>query len=255
MFIKITKSNDYQYAQIVKAYRENGSVKHKVMLNLGRLDATQNNPSIQRLGLRLMEISKAKDVVNIDNISEASILNWGYIIYKRLWQKFELDRLLNRIQAKGKTKFSLNDTTLLMVLSHLLDPRSKLGTHLRQDRYAKLPDVNLNSIYRALDLLCGAKDLIEEKLFFQNANLFNMTVDMVFYDVTTFSFESVKADSLRDFGFSKNGKFNEVQVVMGLIVDQQGRPIGYDLFPGNTFDGATMDVALETQVSALTLER
>jgi transposase len=72
-----------------------------------------------------------------------------------------------------------------------------------------------------------------------------MQVDVVLYDVTTFSFESVKTDSLRDFGFSKNGKFNEVQVVMGLLLDCEGRPIGYDLFPGNTFDGNTLEKALE----------
>ncbi len=67
---------------------------------------------------------------------------------------------------------------------------------------------------------------------------------VVFYYVTTFSFESVRNDSLRDFGFSKDAKFKEVQVVMGLLVDREGRPIGYDLFPGNTFEGKTLDVAL-----------
>lgn len=72
-----------------------------------------------------------------------------------------------------------------------------------------------------------------------------MQVDVVFYDVTTFYFESVKQDSLRDFGFSKDGKFKEIQVVMGLLIDREGRPIGYDLFHGNTFDCKTMDVALE----------
>ena len=68
---------------------------------------------------------------------------------------------------------------------------------------------------------------------------------MVFYDVTTFSFASVEADSLRDFGFSKDGKFNEVQVVLGLLIDCEGLPIGYELFPGNTFDGKTLEAALE----------
>ena len=53
-------------------------------------------------------------------------------------------------------------------------------------------------------------------------------------------FESVKADSLRDFGFSKDGKFNEVQVVLGLLIDCADRPVGYELFPGNTFDGKTL---------------
>jgi len=72
-----------------------------------------------------------------------------------------------------------------------------------------------------------------------------MQVDVVLYDVTTFSLESVKPDSLRDFGFSKEGKCNEVQVVMGLLLDCEGRPIGYDLFPENTFDGNTMEKVLE----------
>lgn len=245
MFIKLTKSNRYQYAQIVKAYRENGVVKHKVMLNLGRLDQIENNPSIQRLAVRLIEIAKVKDVVDIGDISEANILNWGYIIYKKIWQKFELDLMLNEIAAFTKTKFNLSDACFLMVISHLLDPQSKRKTHFGQDRYAKLPEASLNSMYRSLDLLCSSKNLLEEKLFYTNRTLFNMTVDMIFYDVTTFSFESVRSNDLKDFGFSKEGKFNEVQVVMGLIVDCEGRPIGYDLFPGNTFDGSTIDAALE----------
>ena len=67
---------------------------------------------------------------------------------------------------------------------------------------------------------------------------------VVFYDVTTIHFESVIADELRDFGFSKNCKFNEVQVVMGMIIDSDGLPVGYELFKGNTFDGKTMVAAL-----------
>jgi transposase len=69
-------------------------------------------------------------------------------------------------------------------------------------------------------------------------------VDVVFYDVTTIHFESVIADELRDFGFSKNCKFNEVQVVMGMIIDSKGLPVGYELFKGNTIDGKTMVAAL-----------
>ncbi|KUK85667.1 MAG: putative membrane protein [candidate division TA06 bacterium 34_109] len=67
---------------------------------------------------------------------------------------------------------------------------------------------------------------------------------MVFYDVATFSFESVRKDSLRDFGFSKDAKFKEVQVVMGLLIDREGIPIEYDLFSGNTFEGKTLEVTL-----------
>lgn len=127
----------------------------------------------------------------------------------------------------------------------LLDPKSKLKTYSNQHHYVRLPEVRLHQMYRSLDILCGYKEMLEEEIFYQNRNLFNMQVDVVFYDVTTFSFESVRKDSLRDFGFSKDGKFKEVQVVMGLLIDREGRPIGYDLFPGNNFDGKTMDVALK----------
>jgi len=68
---------------------------------------------------------------------------------------------------------------------------------------------------------------------------------VVFYDVTTFAFESVIKDELRNFGYSKDCKFSEVQVVMGLLIDKNGLPVGYELFPGNTFDGKTMIGALE----------
>jgi transposase len=87
--------------------------------------------------------------------------------------------------------------------------------------------------------------MLEKYLFQKNRHLFNLKVDVVFYDVTTFHFESVKADTLKDFGYSKAGKFNEVQVVLGLLMDCEGRPIGYELFPGSTFEGKTLEVSLE----------
>lgn len=245
MFIKITKSGKYQYAQLVKSYRENGVTKHQVLLNLGRLDQIENNPSFQNLARRLLEISKVKEVANLNKISEAQVLNWGYVVYKKIWQDFGLDQLLGEITAARKTQFNLSDASFLMAVQHLLEPKSKLGTFTHQHRYANLPPVGFNHLYRSLDLLHEYKEHLEEALFQKNRNLFNMKVDVVFYDVTTFSFESVQADTLRDFGFSKNGKFNEVQVVLGLLIDCEGRPIGYDLFPGSTFEGHTLEAALE----------
>ncbi|QSQ08334.1 hypothetical protein H0A61_02688 [Koleobacter methoxysyntrophicus] len=245
MFIKITQSGKYKYAQLVESYREGKNVKHRVLLNLGRLDEIENNPSFQRLGMRLLELSKAKKVIDLESFSDARIVNWGYLVYRKIWEVFELDKILTRIKEKGKTQFNLSNACFLMVIQHLLQPKSKLATYANQGYYVQLPNVELHHLYRALDIIHIQKEQIEELMFHKNRNLFNMQVDVVFYDVTTFSFESVKADTLRDFGFSKDGKFNEVQVVLGLLVDCEGRPIGYELFPGNTFDGKTLDTALE----------
>ncbi len=81
------------------------------------------------------------------------------------------------------------------------------------------------------------------------------TVDVVFYDVTTFAFQSFQVDEIRNFGFSKDCKFNEVQVVMGLLIDNEGMPIGYELFPGNTFDGKTMVASLENIKKKFSINR
>jgi len=246
MFIKISKVNNYQYVQLVRSYRENNTTKHEVLFNFGRLDEIQNNPSMQRLALRLTELSglSRQSPPSLTDMSEAQMFNWGWFVYRRLWQKFGLDGILSSIQKAGKTQFDLSSACLLMVLQHLLNPASKLRSYQQQVRYAGLPNVKLHNLYRTLDILCSHKELLETRMFEANRSLFNMQVDVVFYDVTTFSFESVKADSLRDFGFSKDCKFKEVQVVLGMFIDCEGRPVGYELFPGNTFDGKTMEKAL-----------
>lgn len=246
MFIKTSKSHGREYVQIVESYREEGKIKHRTLVNLGRVDLLQGNESIQNLGRRLLELSEgASKLVDLMNASQAKILNWGYKVYEKIWKNFELPEIFKDVKNSRKITYDIEATCFRMVIQHLLDPKSKLGTYEEQERYANLPRVSLQHFYRSLDVLVQEKEKIEQKLFERNITLFNMKVDVVFYDVTTFSFESVKRDSLRDFGYSKNGKFNEVQVVLGLLIDSEGRPIGYELFPGNTFDGKTMIKALE----------
>ena len=62
--------------------------------------------------------------------------------------------------------------------------------------------------------------------------------------MTTFHFESVRPDDLKDFGYSKAGKQNEVQVMMGLLVNAEGLPIGFDLYPGSSSESNTLVDAL-----------
>ena len=245
MFIKITKSGNYKYCQAVESFKENGVTRHKVLFNLGRLDIIQDNPTFQNFARRLLELSKADSPLNLNNISEAEITNWGYIAYKKIWEAFSLDKILGTIASGTKIAFDLSKTSFLMAVSHLLNPSSKLSVYNNQGKYTNISPVGLNDIYRSLDILADSKEKIEKEIFDTNRNLFNMSVDVVFYDVTTFSFSSVLADDLKDFGYSKKGKPNKVQVVMGLLIDCYGRPIGYEIFQGNTFDGKTLPAALD----------
>lgn len=246
MFVKITSSYNHKYVQIVESFREEGSKypKHKILAGLGRLEDIENNPDFIRFVAKLAKIAKA-NLIDVDSISEANIVNWGYVVYKKIWSSFGIDEVLKSTTKDKKTKFCLSESTFLMVITHLLRPKSKLATFCEQHQFALINPVELNSIYRSLDLLGENKDLIEKNIYENRIKNSDKPIDVVLYDVTTFHFESVKADSLRDFGFSKNAKFNEVQVVLGLLVDTDGSPIGYDLFAGNTFEGKTLETALE----------
>ncbi len=242
MFVKITKSKDKKYVQIVKSYRENGKVKHKIVLNLGRLDIVENSKMIKDLSVRLAEVTGIG--LDISSLSGGDTLNYGFIAYKKLWESFGIHSILSSKDIAGNIDYSLNDTCFLMSLTHLLDPQSKLSAYNHKNRYFNLPDIKLHNMYRSLDILSDNKERIEEELFYRKRDLFNQSLDVVFYDVTTFYFESVRKDSLKNFGFSKDNKLNEVQVVMGLLVDKDGMPVGYELFPGNTYEGKTLEASL-----------
>jgi len=70
--------------------------------------------------------------------------------------------------------------------------------------------------------------------------MLQMDIAIVLNDVTTLYFETFKGDDLRKEGFSKDNKPQQPQIVLGLLVSRQCFPLGYEVFPGNTFEGKTM---------------
>ena len=254
VFIKTTRAGGREYIKLVESYKEKGVTRHRVLFNFGRADLIKRDESFLRIVKRLCEIaeiplansneSSAKTAV-FDDCSEATLYNYGYLAYLKLWETLGIRGCLEEVQSLTKISYSLPDIVFLMAVQHLLEPRSKLSTYENKHKYFNLPEISLHHMYRALDKLADQKEYIETVLFQYNYIRLNKTVDVVFYDVTTISFESVIADDLRNFGFSKECKFNEVQVVMGMLIDSNGIPVGYELFPGNTFDGKTMVKALE----------
>jgi transposase len=143
-----------------------------------------------------------------------------------------------------------------LVMNHLLTPSSKrhFVCHSKRD-FALVDRLELQHVYRCLDLLAEHKMALEEAVFDRNRKMFTMSVDVVFYDLSTFHGESQRADELRDFGVSKAGKVNEVQVLMGLVIDRDGRAIGFEVFPGNTFEGPTLLKVLRKLQKYFKLER
>lgn len=244
MFLKITAARGYQYLKLVESYREEGKVKQRQIANLGRLEHLKKGGQLTTIGKRLLALD-GKNFPTIDELQELNRLCYGDLVYKKLWDKYQFTGLLKDINKSRRVQYDFWQTVYLLVIDRLLHPRSKLALFQHQGKYLNIQEVPLQHLYRCLDILCEAKEQIESHIFNRQRNLFNLKIDVVFYDVTTYHFESVRADELKEFGFSKAGKFNEVQVVMGLLLDMEGHPIGFDLFPGNTHDSKTLLVALE----------
>jgi len=253
LFIKTTRAKGYEYIKLVESFRESGTTKHRVLFNFGRADVIRKDEGFLKIVNRLCEVVKSSpDIVKLDASfldeggEEADLLNYGYIPYLKLWQELGIEDCLEEVEYCTKLTFSLPRTVFLMVCQHLLSPMSKLATFQRQSRYFNMPEIPLHQMYRALEYLSQEKDEIEKGLFDYNYIRTNKTVEVVFYDLTTLHFESQLSDEeLREFGFSKAGKYNEVQVMLGLIIDANGLPVGYELLKGNTYEGHTIDDVLK----------
>jgi hypothetical protein len=247
MFIREIRSKGKTYLHLIQSYREQGKVKQKSIAALGCLSDLQETGQLRRIAQSLLKyLQESPDRLDLSSMKEVDRKRWGAtLVFEKIWMNLSLSELFDQFNEIRKIRFDFFHTIFLMLIDRLTDPKSKRKSYEEQNRYHGIFEHALHHLYRALDLLADSKDLIELYLFEKNRSLLNLSVDVVFYDVTTFSFESVKADGVRDFGFSKNGKFKEVQVVFGLLVDQEGRPIGFDIFPGNTFEGHTLPKALE----------
>lgn len=246
MFIKITTNKSGQsYYHLVESYRDGQKVRQRTLLSLGKVGE-------DRLDELITAISRHKNVLTAMEAAKSLEIEDTYIlgpllVLQHIFSLFGIDRILNDIAAlHPRLKFDFVRIIFTMVVCRFLRPGSKLKIFEKwQDRL--YPEMlsgkdELHQIYRALNLLCQHKELIEDRLYWDNRDLLTMSVDIVLYDLTTLRFESTREDlgELRRFGYSKEMRSDCTQVVLGLLVDTHGIPLGFEVYPGNTFEGATL---------------
>jgi len=168
-----------------------------------------------------------------------------------LWEKVGLKKTLADIAKTARTPAVYERALFAMTANRLCDPDSKLGVWDRWLETVYLPScdqLKLRHMYEAMDLLYQHAAEVEKTIFFHTANLFNLEVDLIFYDTTTASFsvdyedDSERHDNatLRKFGHSKEGTWTP-QVVVALAVTAEGIPVRSWVLPGNTADVSTVE--------------
>lgn len=127
-----------------------------------------------------------------------------------------------------------------LVIARLVFPTSKLKTVDYLYRYQGIT-LGVDAIYRFLDKLKNKyQEEVERLAFSYTQKVLKGNISVIFYDLTTLYFEAEEEDDWRKIGFNKDGKFNQPQIMIGLLVGKEGYPIGYDIFEGNTFEGHTL---------------
>jgi len=131
-----------------------------------------------------------------------------------------------------------------IVLSRIANPVSKSASvDMLEEDFGIT--IDLDKVYRMMDKLDDQAIDRLKKITYQNTlNLFGGKIDVIFYDATTIYFESFNPDELKKNGFSKDGKSNQPQVLLTLMVTTEGLPIDYQIFPGDTYEGHTLIPAL-----------
>jgi transposase len=261
MYIRTTKNQRGDaYYHLVEAYRQDGKVKQRVLMSLGRVE---NN----RLEVLATAISKHLETVNIFNLSKEIDIADTYIlgpllVLERMSGNLGIKAVLQNIVLQHKRlQFDFEKVVFTQMCSRFIKPVSKLSLYDNWvgRMYPEMVDhqVDLQHIYRSLDILADHKEEIEKFLYQWKKDLFTINVDVVLYDLTTLRFESTREDmgDLRKFGYSKEMRTDCTQVVLGLLTDTEGIPLCFEVHPGNTFEGKTLQGIVEKMRGKFSIRR
>lgn len=234
--------------QIVR-YR---SRKRIVIKHIGSAHTKEDIASLKKIAVQWIEQTThqqalfplEKKGVSLPLVSIDKLRNLGF----RCTFAYEmLTKLLRMFCLTDKEHQLLLD----LVLMRIIQPASKLESFAL---LSELFDIHhkRTDFYRSLPTIVGTKEAIEKSVIVLASTHFSFDFHIVFYDVTTLYFESFTEDEdkldtdgnviekgLRKNGFSKDLKFNQPQIVIGLIVTKEGFPVSYEVFEGNTFEGDT----------------
>ena len=270
MFIRVktTPNSPRKSVQIVASVRDGAKVRQKIIRHVG---IAMNDAELEKLkdvaGYIKSQIEEkyqpslfsaeesAKQIINsrkqqaqqndqkktlmvdLQQLKEVQRSITGiHEVYGTLYEQLNFGSILGNNKRYANRREIIKNLTL----ARIAEPDSKRGSVRTLERDFGIR-INLKSAYEAMDLLDDATiEKIQDAAYSSARQLLGEQLDVLFYDCTTLYFESFEPDELRQKGFSKDHKANETQVLLALLVTRDGTPIGYEVFPGATFEGHTL---------------
>ena len=259
MFLRSVKAANgrHEYLRLVESFRDGDKVKQRIVAHLGRKDLLA--PHLDALIRLLQDGAAAPRWVSVDDISTPRASSWGPILVARhLFDKLSLGSILDAHRPPLRHGEPLSERIFPLLANRLSRPGSEhaLAQWLedfyvcdpqgrrwipawKQSRRVKVGFDQLKLWYRSLDDLLAEKQRIEKEVYLELRNLFSLQPDLAFYDITSTYFEGSGPAQLGRFGYSRDGKPRNRQVVIGVVM-MEGWPIAHHVFAGNRLDQTTV---------------
>jgi len=261
MFVREKRIGPYTYLYLVETVREDGRVKQRIIHNLGRKEEVERRGDLDRLvrsAARLAQRSMILSLLEEDSVPALACKRIGPpLLFERLWRDTQCATVLNELLADRGFGFPVERAVFLAVLQRLMVSGSdRAGAQWHADyRIPGTDDLHLHHLYRAMAWLgeelpaaeqtgrtltprC-VKDHVEERLFAHRSDLFS-ELSVVFMDTTSLYFEGAGGATLGERGHSKDYRPQLNQMILAVVVDQAGRPVCSEMWPGDTADVTTL---------------
>ena len=271
MFIKVTRSGERRYVQLVEAYRDDaGRPKQRTVATLGRLDQLDSQVESVISGLLRVTGKSApltpspRPTSITPSVTFESARDFGDVwALTELWNSLGFDQL-RRLFRRTRHTIDVEALVRVMVLNRLCDPDSKLGV-LRWVETVALPGVMVGvtaesiehqHLLRAMDALVDHRDEVEEVLAGLLRPMIDRDLAVVFYDMTTIRAEGLSSETgdVRHFGMSKEGLIAR-QVMLGVVQTADGLPLYHEVFNGNTAEVTTLKSVIKKIVARFPVKR
>jgi len=255
------------YWALVESYRTTRGSRQRVVAYLGELKGNEQSGWAQ-LGKRLDKKSRPQlslfdpphyddpideepVEINLKGVRLERLRDFGDVwLALGLWRLLGLDKLLSDRMPEGREEISWHIVAAILTIARFCEPSSEL--HIEDSWYAHtaLEDllgvspekVHTDRLYAGLDWLLPHKQTIEKHLKERLGDLFDLKYDLLLYDVTSTYFEGeCKANPMAKRGYSRDSRGDCLQVCIGLVVTDDGMPLGYEVFDGNTHDSKTVE--------------
>jgi transposase len=276
MFLKVHRrrkdGKEHRYYSLVESVRTARGPQHRTLAYLGELNACVESGWRRAISVLNQEgvecqlqlfASDATDLpcadgavqVRLDQVGWQRPRDFGEVfLVQHLWRLLGLNTLLSHLLPAGEEEVGWDVMAFILCAARLLSPSSELAIEERFYPSTALDElagvaaekVNKDRLYRALDHLLPHKSAIESHLKSRLGTLFNEPFDLLLYDLTSSYFEgSAAANPLAVRGYSRDGRPQCVQIVIGLVVTRSGLPLGYEVFAGNRSDATTLQQIME----------